>query len=92
MEKNTHFDWKLTVRYGLLAGVVALSVSVIGMVELFAKRDLIAGVFTLGQVILFLAPVGLSYVIAGKKDYASCNPLRLCNLFQRHALEQGLLD
>ena len=63
MENNTHFDWKLAVRYGLLAGVVSLSVSVIGMVELFAQRDLIAGVLTLGQVTLFLAPVGLSYVI-----------------------------
>ncbi len=67
MENNTHFDWKLAVRYGLLAGVVALSVSVIGMVDLFTLRDLIAGLLTLGQVILFLAPVGLSYVIAGKQ-------------------------
>jgi branched-chain amino acid transport system permease protein len=36
------------------------------MVELFGKRDLIAGVITLGQVILFLAPVALSYLAASK--------------------------
>ena len=32
------------IKLGLLAGAISLSVSVIGMVELFAKRDLIAGV------------------------------------------------
>ena len=66
MNESTHTDFRIPVRYGLLAGVVSLSVSVIGMVELFGQRDLIAGVITLGQVILFLAPVALSYMAASK--------------------------
>jgi branched-chain amino acid transport system permease protein len=66
MNESTHTDFRIPVRYGLLAGVVSLSVSVIGMVELFGQRDLIAGVITLGQVILFLAPVTLSYMAASK--------------------------
>jgi branched-chain amino acid transport system permease protein len=66
MSKNKRIDISLPIKYGLLAGLVALSVSVIGMAELFAQRDLIAGVITLGQVIVFLAPASLSYVVASK--------------------------
>ena len=39
------------VRYGLIAGLVAVSVSAIGMVETFNERDIITGVLTLGQVL-----------------------------------------
>ena len=66
MSNNNRFDVSLPIRHGLIAGVVALFVSVIGMVALFAERDLIAGVLTLGQVILFLAPAALSYQAASK--------------------------
>ena len=66
MNASTRTDFRIPLRYGLLAGVVSLSVSVIGMVELFGQRDLIAGVITLGQVILFAAPVTLSYMTASK--------------------------
>ncbi|MCK5430136.1 MAG: hypothetical protein KAI94_11725, partial [Anaerolineales bacterium] len=66
MNASTRTDFRIPLRYGLLAGVVSLSVSVIGMVELFGQRDLVAGVITLGQVILFAAPVTLSYMTASK--------------------------
>ncbi|MFC1997919.1 branched-chain amino acid ABC transporter permease [Chloroflexota bacterium] len=59
------------INYGLLAGLISLSVSVIGMVELFSKRDLIAGVLTLGQVFLFAAPVAFGYLIARKNPEES---------------------
>ena len=54
------------IKMGLLAGAISLSVSIIGMVELFSKRDLIAGVLSLGQVFLFAAPVAFGYLIAQK--------------------------
>jgi len=66
MPNNKRIDISLPIKYGLLAGLVALSLSMIGMVALFAERDLIAGVMTLGQVILFLAPAALSYLAASK--------------------------
>jgi len=66
MSNNKRIDIGLPIKYGLLAGVIALSLSMMGMVALFAERDLIAGVITLGQVILFLAPVTLSYLAASK--------------------------
>jgi len=42
-----------SVRLGLIAGVVTLSVSAVGMAELFAQRELIAGVVTMAQVLIY---------------------------------------
>jgi branched-chain amino acid transport system permease protein len=50
------------IRFGLLAGLVALSVSMIGMVALFGQRDLIANVLTLGHLLLFAAPATMGYL------------------------------
>jgi branched-chain amino acid transport system permease protein len=66
MEDTNRFDLRFPLRYGLIAGIVALSLAVIGMVALFAERFLVAGYFTLGEVILFLAPAAMSYMVAGK--------------------------
>lgn len=49
----TQLDLRNAVRMGLLAGVIILGISAVGMVESFDQRDLITGVFTLGQLILF---------------------------------------
>lgn len=66
MSDNTQFDLRHPLRYGLLAGLIAVSISAIGMVELFGQRQLIAGTLTLGQVILFLAPALFGYLIVQK--------------------------
>jgi branched-chain amino acid transport system permease protein len=57
---------KHAIQQGLLAGIIALSLSVIGLVPLFGERDLITGVFTLGQLFLYLAPAALAYTLAAK--------------------------
>lgn len=46
-------NFNKAVRLGLIAGIVALSVSAIGMVQTFDVRDIITGVLTLGQLLLF---------------------------------------
>jgi branched-chain amino acid transport system permease protein len=66
MSDNTQFDARYPLRYGFLAGVIALSVSAIGIVELFGQRHLITGILTMAQVILFFAPALLGYLVAGK--------------------------
>ena len=66
MSETNNFDYHIPLQNGLIAGVVALSVSVIGMVTLLAQRYLIAGWITLGQVILFMSPAAMSYLAAGK--------------------------
>jgi len=55
-----------TIQQGLLSGLVALSLSVIGLVALFGERYLISGVFSLGQLFLYAAPAALAFTMAGK--------------------------
>ena len=50
------FKKRSIVKGGLLTGVVLVYLSLVGMVEGFDKRELIAGWMTLGQLILF-API-----------------------------------
>ena len=66
MEDTNKFNIRIPLRYGLLAGVVALSLAVIGIVALFVDRFLVAGYLTLGYVILFLAPAAMSYSTVDK--------------------------
>ena len=65
VEKQT-FTFKKAAQQGTLAGLIALSLSVIGLVALFKERDLIAGIFTLGQLILFMPSAALAFTMAGK--------------------------
>ncbi|OQY35155.1 MAG: hypothetical protein B6I38_01640 [Anaerolineaceae bacterium 4572_5.1] len=63
---NKSIDTREVIRYGLLAGLIALSLSVIGFIDLLGKREIVAGLFTTGHVFLLLAPVALAYLAAGK--------------------------
>jgi branched-chain amino acid transport system permease protein len=67
----SRFDWRQPLRFGLLAGVIALSLSMIGMVEANADRYLIGGVLTLGYVLLFTAPALAAYLCAAANSEAS---------------------
>ncbi len=66
MTKNTHFNWLNALRMGLIGGVVALLISLVGMVEEFSQRDIIAGVITMGQTLLFIAILMAGYFAAGR--------------------------
>lgn len=70
METGTHFNWRESVQLGLIAGVIALSLSLIGMVETFGGRDIIGGVVSLGQILLFGAIAGAGYLSARQNPNA----------------------
>ena len=55
-------EWRRTIRIGLLVGVVVLLTCMVGMVEAFNERDLIAGILTLGQVLLFAPALYAGYL------------------------------
>jgi branched-chain amino acid transport system permease protein len=59
METNPTSIWLRAFRAGLLGGTVALLLSLVGMVTAFSGRYIVAGLFTMGQV-LFIAPIFLS--------------------------------
>ena len=67
----SQLDLRKTAKLGLIAGVVILSVSAIGMVETFDERDIITGILTLGQLLLYSAPLIAGYMIWDKKENVS---------------------
>jgi branched-chain amino acid transport system permease protein len=50
--------WRGLVRVGLLGGVVALYLCLVGIVDVFSSRALVTGVISLGQTAMVLAGVG----------------------------------
>jgi branched-chain amino acid transport system permease protein len=70
MMKKNSFIWT-AIRSGLLGGVIAIFLCLIGMVEVFSKRDVIEHIITLGDFILLAAAVTSGFIAAR----ASSDPL-----------------
>lgn len=61
-----------TVNMGLIAGAVALSLGMIGVVDAFNQRFVITDVVTLGQLLLFGMPLVAGFLVASRQEE---NPL-----------------
>lgn len=59
--------WQSVLRIGLLWGTVAVYLSLVGMVETFAKREIILGVISLGHTLLLLTGLGAGYQAARRR-------------------------
>ena len=59
-------DLRYLLKMGLLAGIITGYTAIIGMITVFDNRQLIAGVLTLGQILLVAAPLGFGYFVAHK--------------------------
>ncbi len=57
METKARFDWQDAVKAGLVGGVVALLLSLVGMVAAFSKREIISGILSVGHALLMLTMV-----------------------------------
>jgi branched-chain amino acid transport system permease protein len=55
MNANFRFRWQPVVQVGLLGGIVALFLCLVGIVEASHRTPIISGVFTVGQTILIIA-------------------------------------
>lgn len=51
---------------GLVWGAIAVFVSLVGMVETFAAREIVAGIISLGHALLLLTALGAGYQAAGR--------------------------
>lgn len=60
------FPLRQSIRYGLLAGVAVLHMSLVGMVEAFSRREIVKDVISMGQLLLILAIMVVAYVAARK--------------------------
>jgi branched-chain amino acid transport system permease protein len=75
--KNNTFDIRQPIRLGLIAGLVSLSISAVGMAELFGVRELISGILTLGQVIILLPTIIVAFSLIRNREDAN-----LTNVFE----------
>jgi branched-chain amino acid transport system permease protein len=67
MTTTQSIQLRTPLRFGIIAGVVSVCASAIGLVVLFGERELIAGVITMGQVLIFAPTAALAYIAA--RDY-----------------------
>ncbi len=58
--------WRYAVNIGLIGALTVVMLSLIGMVESFSKRDIIYRVVTMGNTLLLLTAIFLSYLAAKK--------------------------
>src|SRR5688572_27177810 len=54
MSKTNTFPWQRVVQIGLIGGVIGVLIALVGMVEEFDQRDIVAGVISMGQTLLVL--------------------------------------
>lgn len=62
------------LRIGLLGGLVALYLCLVGIVGVFSERDVIDRVLTLGHTLLFLTALGIGYLGARELSKPSAHP------------------
>ena len=55
---------RIALKYGLIGGLIAVYVSVLGMVEAFSLRPLVGDFLTLGYVLLVAGPIGAGILTA----------------------------
>ena len=60
--------WRNAFNIGLIGALVAVMLALIGMVESFNKRDIIYQIVTMGNILLLLNAVFLSYMAAKKAE------------------------
>jgi len=62
MTTESRFDWFSAVKTGLLAGVAALLICLVGLVAAADRRPIIPGVLSMGQTLLLLSLVFSAYL------------------------------
>ena len=64
MSKSNRLNWRKALQLGLIGGLVGVLIALVGMVEEFNQRDIIAGVLTMGWTLLFLSVLVTAYFAA----------------------------
>jgi len=61
--KKENFLWS-AVKLGLLGGAITIFICLLGMMEIFSKRDVIEKVITLGQFVLLVTMAAMGFIAA----------------------------
>lgn len=76
MLNSAQINWQKTLQLGLIGGLVGILIALVGMVETFDKRDIVAGVITMGQTLLLLTVLITAY-FAARSSTRPGSPLSL---------------
>ena len=63
-----HSLWQQGIKNGMIGGVVAVLLALVGMVQSFAPRDIVSNVIHMGHTLLLLVAVFMGYIAARKTD------------------------
>ncbi|HCB00982.1 MAG TPA: hypothetical protein DIW23_07750 [Anaerolineae bacterium] len=64
MSTQNQFNWKKAIQLGAIAGIVGILIALVGMVETFDKRDIVAGAISMGWTMLLLTVLVAGYFSA----------------------------
>jgi branched-chain amino acid transport system permease protein len=64
MENMNRLNWQKVLQIGLIGGLVGILIALVGMVESFNRRDIIAGVLTMGWTLLYITILATAYFAA----------------------------
>lgn len=64
MENMNLLNWRKILQLGLIGGLVGILIALVGMVESFNQRDIIAGVLTMGWTLLYMTILATAYFAA----------------------------
>ena len=64
MSKTNSLNWLKIIQLGLIGGVVGVLIALVGMVEEFDKRDIVAGVLSMGWTMLLITVLVTAYFAA----------------------------
>jgi branched-chain amino acid transport system permease protein len=70
MKKILSSSWFIPLQIGSIAGITGILMSLVGMVEEFAKRDIIAGIIEMGQTLVFINLLVAGYFAASRSQRA----------------------
>jgi branched-chain amino acid transport system permease protein len=70
LQRLQHSNWFIAIQIGLVGGIAAILMSLVGMVEEFAKRGIVAGVIEMGQTLLLMALLGAGYFASRRSPSA----------------------
>lgn len=68
MSNTVQINWQKTLQLGLVGGVIGILIALVGMVEEFDQRDIVAGVITMGRTLLLLTILVTAYFVAAQSQ------------------------
>lgn len=80
MSEKSQLNWISVVQIGLIGGAMAVLLSLVGMVEAFSKRDIIAGVISLGQTLLLTITLTIGYIAAKRNGSSNWRSILISSL------------